>query len=99
MRNIIVRSVRMFDYICNVANKETQSFETITVSVPTNLKNPEKKIQKYIPSNYVFISFVNSSPELIIIKYFMETKDFMQYAKPYIPSANDVIENDTTNNQ
>lgn len=91
MRNIIVRSIRGFHYTVKAANIETSTVDTITVSVPTNLKRPERQLQKYMPEHYTFMAMVGD-PVPNCAKFYMETKDFMQYAKPYEPKSDDVVE-------
>lgn len=91
MRNIIVRSIRQFDYTVKAANIETSTVDTITVSVPTNLKHPDRQLQKYMPEHYTFMAMVGD-PVANCKKYYMETKEFMSYAKPYEAQTDDVVE-------
>ena len=90
MRNIIVRSIRQFDYTVKAANIETSTVDTITVHVPTNLKHPDKQLQKYMPEHYTFMAMIGD-PTPTCTKWYMETKDFMEQAKPYEPKDGDEI--------
>lgn len=91
MRNIIVRSIRSFDYTVKAANIETSSVDTITVSVPTNLKHPDRQLQKYMPEHYTYMASLGD-PVPNCKKYFMLTKDFLANAKPYEPQEGDEID-------
>lgn len=91
MRNIIVRSIREFKYTVKAANIATSTVDTIEVSVPTNLKHPDRQLQKYMPENYTFMAMV-ADPVPTCSKWYMETKDFMKSAKPYTPHADDEID-------
>lgn len=82
-RNIVIRTARTFNYLCNVADKTNYSFLQAEIAIPTKLKNPAKNISKYLPDNYVFISFVNETPTMKFTKYFMDTKKFMENAEIY----------------
>lgn len=45
MRNIIVRSIKSFEYTCKAANINTCTVDTITVKTPTNLKIQRDSLQ------------------------------------------------------
>lgn len=90
-RNKVVRSVRSFLYTVKAANKESCTVDTFTVSVPTNLKHPEKSLKNYMPDNYVFIA-VDGEPRANISYYACSIEDFMAIAKPYTPSPDEATE-------
>lgn len=91
MRNIIVRSIKSFEYTCKAANINTCTVDTITVKTPTNLKHPERQLAKYMPEGYTFMATIGD-PTPTIEKYFMETKTFLANAKPYVPQEGDEVE-------
>lgn len=88
MRKIITRTITSFNYICNVANIEKQSFETYTVSTTVLLKHPERQLPKYMPEGLTFIS-IKGTPETVQQKVYMELKDFLAAAKPYVKQDGD----------
>ena len=93
MRNIVVRSIRNFEYTIKAANVEASTIETIKVNAPSNLKHPEKQLAKYVPAGYVYVTLV-SGPVVNVAKYFMETDEFMKHAEVYIPETDDVTDED-----
>lgn len=90
MRNIVVRSIRSFAYTVKAANIETSTVDTITVSVPTALKHPDRQLQKYMPKHYTFMATI-SDPVPQCEKYYMTTDEFISNAKPYTPEDGDEI--------
>lgn len=90
MRNIVVRTIKQFDYTVKAANIETSTVDTITVHVPTALKHPDRLLQKYMPEHYTYMAMVGD-PVPTCTKWYVETKDFMAMAKPYTPNDDDEI--------
>lgn len=91
MRKIITRTIKSFVYSCKVANNEAETFENINVSATCILKHPEKQLSKLIPSGYTFIR-VNGEPTENHERVYMELKDFIANAKPYVKQEGDVEE-------
>lgn len=88
MRKIITRTIISYVYNCNVANISKQSFESIPVETTVILKHPERQLQKKMPDGYTFIS-TNGEPEVKQTKLYMELKDFIAAAKPYVKQEGD----------
>lgn len=91
MRNIVVRSIRAFDYTVKAANINTSSVEEITVSAGSMLKHPENQLKKYMPDGYVFMTVIGE-PVAKCEKRYMTTEEFMAASKPYIAEDGDNVE-------
>ena len=91
MRNIVVRSIRAFEYTVKAANISTSTVETITVTAGSLLKHPEKQLAKYMPDGYVFMT-MTGEPVAKCEKRYMTTEDFMAASKPYTPQDGNNVE-------
>lgn len=91
MRNIVVRSIRAFEYTVKAANINTNSVDTITVTAGSQLKHPETQLKKYMPDGYVFMTLIGE-PVAKCEKRFMTTEDFMSASQPYIEQEGDNVE-------
>lgn len=88
MRKIITRTIVSYVYNCNVANISKQSFENISIETTVILKHPERQLGKKMPEGYTFIS-VTGEPNVKQTKLYMELKDFIAAAKPYVKQDGD----------
>ena len=91
MRNIVVRSIRAYQYTVKAANINTSSVETITVNASSKFKNPESQLKKYMPEGYVFMTIIGE-PVAMCEKRFMTTDDFMAMSQPYVAQDGDKVE-------
>lgn len=88
MRNIVVRSVRSFEYTVKAANITTSTVEEIKVNTGTVLKRPEIQLKRYMPDGYVFMMQVGD-PVSKCDKRYMTTEDFMAHSLPYTGNDTD----------